>query len=73
MTRQRIRERVIIPYQDPPKGIFSVNHFTWTNDIATFLANRLENFIDGEGKRNKTKETLFFIRDTKLSESAKSK
>jgi hypothetical protein len=73
MTRQKkAEERVILPCQDPPKGIFSANELIWTEDIATFPANRLENFIDGEGRRDKTNETSFFIRNNKLSKSAKS-
>jgi hypothetical protein len=61
MPRRRTPEKVIIPCQDAPKGIFSANELTWIDDIATFPANRLENFIDGKGRRDKTNETLFFV------------
>ena len=54
-----------VPIQDPPPGIFSSNELVWTaKNVAHIPWARVQDFVDGEGRRDLELETSFWIRNS---------
>jgi hypothetical protein len=52
-----------IPVQAPPYGKFLSTNLDWTaNDVAYIPWTRLDDFVDGEGRRDKHCESSFYIK-----------
>jgi len=52
-----------LPIQDPPVGLFSCDALLWTAGFAHIPWCRLQDFVDGEGRRDSEMDSSFFTRD----------
>jgi hypothetical protein len=54
-----------MPVQCPRTGMFSSDQLVWSeSDIAQIPWSRLSDFVDGEGRRDSTRETSFYIKNS---------
>jgi hypothetical protein len=52
-----------MPVQCPRTGMFSSKQLVWSeSDIAQIPLSRLSDFVDGEGRRDSTRQTSFYIK-----------
>lgn len=70
-TRKIYAMDSLIPVQSPPSGIFHADDLQWTwevrcslVEIARIPSERVDDFVDGEGRRNIDFETNFWKRRT---------
>jgi hypothetical protein len=67
----RARQKPTVVVQEiPTPGPFNSDDLTWEDDIAHIRANRLADFVEGEGKRSEEEPTNFIKRSTNKRKSS---